>query len=119
MGRASIIWVVLIVLYSCKVESSYSSVYSDFINQNQIDFIDFTPNESGELVLCYYYSKEKRILNYSVYNLTTEKEIYTNSAIAEKVDWYSNEEILIEGASRTEQDDKVIINVLTREVVNK
>lgn len=114
---------IILIVFSCKtVKQTNSQVVpfyiNDFFEKENIGHISFVLNEKEDKVLCSNYAKNDRLISYSVYDLVTKSLLYSNQAIGDGVEWHSSEEIAIIGTSRTEPKSRIIINVLTKEVVN-
>jgi len=87
-----------------------------FLAKHGLETLRIIANEEETRVLCIYTTGYTTPwIKYSVYDVTSQEEIYANETIAGSVDWHTNDEIAIKGESRTAPESVIIINVLTKE----
>ncbi|MEQ9404884.1 MAG: hypothetical protein RIM99_14930 [Cyclobacteriaceae bacterium] len=126
MKNLSAFIILILILFSCKVNDLQSSDSSDqeqfYINtfmskwgQSPMNY-QFLLNEDGSMVLCARFSRDNiPVYDYSVYDIESKKEIYSSGFIGSEISWKSRNELEISGTSRMNAAETIIINVLTKE----
>jgi len=100
---------------SCAIQNKNVTNYKDAFESNWSDGdITYLPNESNTYILATRKSNDSRpSINYTVYEIATNKELYKSAFIGSSIEWLNDEEVVIKGTSRLENAPNVIINVLS------
>lgn len=115
------------ISFSCKMGDTQSAsasknvipfyISSFYKNIDEpIENCSFVKNNDQSMVLCVGYSTDTpQNFVYEVFNINTQKKIYSSGFIGSNIGWKSLNELEIGGTSRIDSGETIIVNVLTKE----
>ena len=112
MKITGVLLLFIVLIFSCKTtDQGYENHFEKKWDGGTITYIQ---NASKTLVLAQRQSPQNSTtVDYSVYELATNNELFKSGFIGSSVEWYSDNEIIIKGTSRVQNGKDRIINVLT------
>lgn len=114
---------ILLSITSCRIlekknleknDTVYIEAFKNKWESNKTSNYSFVKNESKTLILCIRRLDKSSSIDYSVYEIKTNKEIYSSGFIGSSIQWHNDEEIEIHGTSRLNTNNIIIINIITK-----